>query len=119
MHIEHIDLRDISTTKIGVFESFLSSDNAIAKAVIEPPIVLAVNVTLGVESADLAAEPCRKFRGIEPINRADAALTSEQLLVVGVDVVSKDGDEPHSGDHHPLLRILFALGRSDSGGGGG
>lgn len=44
----------------------------------------------------LDAELCRKFRGIESINQVDAILTSKQLLVVGANAISKDGDELHN-----------------------
>ena len=106
------------TTKISTFKSLLPSHNAILQAIIKPPLVLPIDVTLRAKPTDLATESSRELGSIESINQADPTLAGEQFLVVSVDVVPEDGDESHSGDHDAFLRIRFAFGSGDGGWGG-
>nr|GMD75838.1 hypothetical protein Iba_chr13bCG4550 [Ipomoea batatas] len=78
-------------SEISIFQSFLPGNNAVPKAIVEPPVVLTVNIALGLKPPNLAAES-------------------------GVHVIAEDGYEPHPGDDHALLRVLLPLG---GGGGGG
>lgn len=99
-------------------ESLLASNEAVTKAIVETAIVLAINVALGGEAPDLAAEPGGELGGVEAVYRSDPALAGEELVVVGVDLVAEYRDEAGSGDDNALLGVLLALGSGDRGGGG-
>jgi len=60
-----------------VFEGLLACNNAVAETVVEAAVVLPVNVALGGEAADLAAEAGGELGGVEAIDGGDAALSSE------------------------------------------
>lgn len=107
---------ELVSAEAGVDESLLPGDNAVPEAIVEPPVVLPIDESLGGEFPDLTAESRRELRGVEAIDRRDSADSGEELLVVSVDVVTKDGDQSHPGDHHALLRVLLALRRRDRGG---
>lgn len=102
-----------------MLERLLAGDNAVAQAIVEPPVVLPVDVPLRREPADLPGEASGELGGVEAVDRADPALPGEQLLVVGVDVVAEDGDEPSPGDDDPLPGVRLPLRRGHAGGCGG
>lgn len=100
-----------------MLESLLAGDNAVAEAIVESPVVLAVDVALGVEPVDLASEPGGEFGRVEPVDQADPTLARQQLLVIQIDVVSEHRYQARARYHDPLLRVLLASrGRSRSRG---
>ncbi|URE07736.1 hypothetical protein MUK42_27261 [Musa troglodytarum] len=105
-------------TKAGALEGLLAANQAIPQTAVEPPVVLPINVPLRRKPPDLAGEPCGELGRVKPVNQPDPALPLEELVVVRVDVVSEHGDQPHAGDHDPLLRIRLPAGRRGSGGRG-
>lgn len=109
------DLGELITTKISILKSFLSSNNAVAKAIVETAIVLPINIALGVKPADLTAEPGWKLGRIKTINEVDPTLAREELVVVSIDVVTENRDKTHAGNHDALLWVLLALGSRNSG----
>lgn len=112
------NLREILKGKVSILEGLLAGDNAVAEAIVESPVVFAVDVALGAEPADLAGEPGRELGGVEPVDLSDTTLAGEKLLVVTVDVVAEDGGQTHARYHDPLLRVLLSLGRGGGDGGG-
>lgn len=104
-----MNLGELIAAEIGVDEGLFAGDNAVPEAIVEAAVVLAVNVTLGVEPVDLAGEPGRKLGRIEPINRADPTLAREQPVVVLIDLVPENRDQTHARNHDPLLRVVLAL----------
>lgn len=102
-----------------MLESLLGSDNAVAQAIVEPPVVLPVDVPLRREPVDLPGEAGGELGGVEAVDRADPALAGKQLLVVGVDVVAEDGDEARPGDDDALLRVPLPPRGGGGGNGGG
>lgn len=107
-HLFHVRT---SKMESSVFERLLAADKAVAEAVVEPAVVLAVDVTLRGEPLDLSGESGRELGSIEPVDEADPALSLQQALVVRIHVVTKNGHQPHPRDHHPLLRIRLPLRR--------
>ena len=105
--------------EVGAVEGLLAGDNAVSEAVVEPAVVLAVDVALGGEPSDLAAEPGRELGRIKTVDGADAALASQQLLIENIDVVAEHGREAHARNHHALLGVLLALRGGDFRGHGG
>ena len=75
------NLVQLLPTEIGVLERLLTGDEAIPEAIVQPPVVLTVNISLRGEIPNLAGEPSRKLGGVEAIDRTNAALSGEQLLV--------------------------------------
>lgn len=104
-----MNLGELIAAEISVDEGLFAGDNAVPEAIVEAAVVLAVNVTLGVEPADLAGEPGRKLGRVEPINRADPTLTREQPVVVLIDLVPEHRDQTHARNHDPLLRVVLSL----------
>ncbi|WVZ23421.1 hypothetical protein V8G54_001965 [Vigna mungo] len=109
------DLGEVIRGEVGAFEGLLASDNAVAETVVEAAVVLAVDVALGREAADLAAEAGGKLGRVEAIDGGDATLSGKELLVITFDVVAEHGRKAHSGDHHALLGVLLALRGRDLG----
>jgi len=103
------NLGEVILGEVGAFEGLLPGDNAVAETVVEAAVVLAVDVALGREAADLAAEAGGKLGRVEAIDGGDAALSGKELLVIALDVVAEHRREAHSGDHHALLGVLLAL----------
>lgn len=103
------------TAKIRTLKSLLPSDNAVLQTIVKPALILPIDVTFGAKPADLTTESSRELGGIESINQADSTLTGKQFLVIGIDVVPKYGDEAHTGNHNPFLRICLAFGSGNGG----
>lgn len=93
-----------------MLEGLLAGNNAVAEAIVKAAVIFAVNVAVGAEATNLATESSRELGGVEAVDEADAGLTGEELVVVGVDVVAEDGNEAHAGDNHALFGVFFALG---------
>lgn len=109
---------ELLPAKICIFHRLLPGNNAVPQAIIQPPVILPIDVPLRLEPPNLAAEARGELGRIESINQSDAALPAQQLLVVGIDIISEYRHQPHARDHHAFLRVRLALGRSNGGGGG-
>lgn len=99
-----------------MLEGLLASNNAVPKAIIEPPIVLAINVTFGGEPSDLPTEPRGELGGIKSINWTNSAFTGKKLLIECIDVVAEHRGKSHSRYHDPLLWVHLPLGSRNCGG---
>jgi len=52
----------------GVLERLLAADDAVPEAVVEPAVVLAVDVSLRREPPDLCGEPGGEAAGVEAVD---------------------------------------------------
>jgi len=74
----------------------------VAEAVVEATVVIAVDVALDREAADLVAKARGELGGVEAVDGGDAALVGEKLLVVPLHVIPKHRREPH-----PVITTCF------------
>lgn len=83
------NLVEVILREVGALEGLLAGNNAVTETVVEAAVVLAVDVALGGEATDLAAEAGGELGGVEAIDGGDATLSGEELLVIAVDVVAE------------------------------
>lgn len=66
--LQKADLVEIIATKPGVFQRALATDQAVAKAVIQAAIVLAIDVPFPTEAPDLPSKLRRELGNVEPVD---------------------------------------------------
>jgi hypothetical protein len=112
----HLGVRVGALGEPGVLERLLAADDAVPEAVVEPAVVLAVDVSLRGEPPDLGREPGGEAAGVEAVDGADPALALQEPVVEGAHVVPEHGHQPHPRDHHPFPRVRLPPRRRLSGG---
>mmetsp|Transcript_20756 Transcript_20756/g.45485 ORF Transcript_20756/g.45485 Transcript_20756/m.45485 type:complete len:317 (+) Transcript_20756:689-1639(+) len=103
-----------------VDQGLLAAHHCVLEAVIIAALALPVDEALAIEVLDLPGKLGGELRCVKAVDHVDTALASEQLVVEGVNVVTEDGADTHTGDDNALAGVLSGTAHShDTLGGNG